>query len=120
MEKDDWNGGLMNKIYCPKCGKEAKRTQTKYGIRNYCPEHNLWSWGNAPMVDRKTHKARTEAHNHFDFLWKSKTLTRTQAYAWLAKSLCISKEECHMKKMDYERAKQVSRLCRNFAKSMNF
>lgn len=106
----------MKKIICPKCGQVAKRTQTKYGIRNYCC--NLWSWGNAPLVDKRTHNARKRAHENFDILWKSKLLTRAEAYKWLAKSMNLSGKKCHIKLFDYEKCKRVIRLCRNFHKLM--
>lgn len=106
----------MKKVICPKCGKEANKAQTKYGIRNHCCD--VWSWGHHPMVDRKTHKARRKAHENFDVLWKSGLLSRTDAYKWLAKALKISQEKCHMKQMDYETAKKVVTICRNFKKLM--
>jgi hypothetical protein len=105
-------------IICPKCGKHAKSTETKYGVRNYCC--NLWSWGNSPLVDKKTHRARRRAHETFDVLWKKGFMSRTQAYVWLSKALNLHKDKCHMKQMDYDTAKRVVRLCRNFEKSMNF
>jgi len=100
------------KVICPKCGEEAKTIMTKYGIKNICC--NLWSWGNAPLVEAKVHKARIRAHKTFDKLWKSGLLTRTQAYGWLSKALNIPKNKCHMKKMDYDTARRVVTICRNF------
>ena len=100
------------KIICPKCNSIAKNVQTKYGLRSHCC--NLWSWKGAPLVDRETHITRMTAHKHFDVLWKSGILTRSEAYEWLSRSLNIPKEECHMKIMQYNMAKKVIRLCRNF------
>lgn len=105
-------------VICPKCGKVAKNTQTKYGIRSYCC--NLWSWKGAPLADKKTHKARIKAHRHFDILWKTGFLSRSEAYNWLSKTLNISKDVCHMKLLNYEQCKKVIRICRNFEKSMEF
>jgi hypothetical protein len=101
-----------HKILCPKCGKEAKTTKTKYGPRNSCCD--MWSWGKSPLVDERTHKARRAAHAAFDPIWRSKTLSRTKAYKWLAKELRLPRELCHMKLMDADTAYDVVDLCRNF------
>lgn len=99
-------------IICPKCGKPAHRTKTKYGIRNY--HCSLWSWGCAPLADKRTHKIRKEAHRSFDIIWESKFLTRSQAYRWLSKSLNIPVSECHMRFFDYEKCEKVIHLCNGF------
>ena len=100
------------KIICPKCGNVAQSVQTKYGIRSNCCD--LWSWGKAPLTDAKTHKARRLAHEAFDPIWKSKKLSRSGAYRWLAKKLKIPGELCHMKFMDAEMAYDVVDICRKF------
>lgn len=103
----------MKKILiCPLCGRVATSTKTQYGVRNNCC--SLWSWGDSPLVDKRTHNARKRAHEYFDIIWKEGFMTRSQAYAWLAKSLKISRNKAHMKKMDYKMAKRVIKLCRNF------
>lgn len=41
---------------CPRCGRQADETVTRYGIRSECC--GLWSWNRQPLVDAKTHEAR--------------------------------------------------------------
>ncbi len=85
-------------IICPKCGREAKEQQTKYGLRSWCCD--LWSWEGKPLVDRETHLARQYAHEAFDELWKSKRLSRKEAYRRLAFELCLTREETHISQFD--------------------
>lgn len=105
----------MSKIICPVCKKKAEITNTKYGRRNICRTCDLWSWGDAPLTDAETHKARIDAHMAFDCIWKSKMMTRANAYAWLSRSLGISAKKCHMKIMDIKTAEEVVLICRNFS-----
>lgn len=62
----------------------------------------LGKLANAPL-----RKIRSKAHELFDPLWKNKTMTRKEAYAWLAKSLNISTHNCHIGMMDMEACKSV-------------
>jgi hypothetical protein len=99
-------------IICPKCGKEAKSTNTKYGTRNYCCD--LYSWGDYPLVSKGTHKSRIKAHESFDRLWKSGLMKRSDAYTWLAKTLDIPQSKCHIKQFNKKMCRKVIQVCRNF------
>ena len=90
---------------CPKCGADAIRQETRYGARFSCC--GLWAWGNNPLADGDTHKARQAAHAAFDPIWRSKKLSRTEAYQKLATALAIEQRHCHMKKMDVATARKV-------------
>lgn len=92
-------------IVCPKCGRRAKRSKTKYGYKNSCCD--LWSWGNSPLVDEDTHKARRKAHIAFDPLWKSGAMTRSSAYRALQRKMKMSSKQCHMKVMTRHQASLV-------------
>lgn len=54
-----------------------------------------------------TRKARSAAHAAFDPLWKRGELTRKQAYKWLADTLGMTREECHIGMMNAEQAGAV-------------
>lgn len=95
---------------CPVCGNQAAERRTQHGIRSSCC--GLWSWDRYPLVSAETHKARSEAHKAFDPIWRNppvKTwgVTRSVAYMLLAEELGIPPEECHMKLMSLEVARQV-------------
>lgn len=90
---------------CPTCGGEAAEFRTTFGIKSTCC--GLWSWDRYPLVSAETHQARSAAHRAFDVLWKSKLMTRRQAYAALGRELKLPKGECHIKFMDVETAGRV-------------
>lgn len=93
---------------CPRCSGEPTRSITRFGIRHDCC--NLWSWDGAPLVDRETHDARTEAHKHFDAYWQSKGISRRDAYRKLASAMGMSLKDCHIKLMDATTAQRVVRI----------
>lgn len=83
---------------CPVCGGISLAQPTKYGARYSCC--GLWSWDAAPLVDADTHKARKEAHEAFDVVWRGGHMTRSEAYKSLAIALGLSPPECHIKLFD--------------------
>ncbi len=97
---------------CPKCGKAAKMTKTKYGNRFFCC--GLHSWGGKKLISRENHTARKNAHLSFDRIWKEGLMDRSSAYTWLAKQLRIKKIDCHMGLMDTETANRVISICEEY------
>jgi cobyrinic acid a,c-diamide synthase len=64
------------------------------------------------MADKKTRQMRAEAHRHFDPLWKSGGMTRTDAYKMLARHLGIPHEKCHISQMNVEQLQYVIEQCK--------
>lgn len=95
----------MKDVMCPVCGRRARTVDTSYGSRHSCC--GLWSWDGAPLVDADTHNARKAAHRAFDSLWQGGVLSRSQAYAELARALGLPVKRCHMKLMDAQTAWRV-------------
>ena len=56
-------------------------------------------------------KARIAAHGAFDVLWQSGSMSRGEAYQWLADQLGIPKHECHMVYFDEVTCDRVRRIC---------
>lgn len=56
--------------------------------------------------------ARKRAHAAFDPLWRSKEMTRSAAYKWLASQLGIRKERCHIAYFDEVECDQVVEIMR--------
>jgi len=56
-------------------------------------------------------RARCQAHAAFDPKWKDGGMTRTEAYAWLAKELKIPRDACHMLNFNIEMCNKVVALC---------
>ncbi len=83
----------------------AKRSQTRFGVRDDCC--GLWSWGGKPLTDGDTHTARREAHDAFDNLWRDGRMSRGEAYRLLQGALGLTAEDCHMARMPLEQARRV-------------
>lgn len=41
--------------------------------------------------------ARVNAHEKFDYLWKTKKMSRSVAYRWLAANMGLSKKDAHIR-----------------------
>lgn len=57
--------------------------------------------------------ARAIAHDTFDVLWKSGRMSRTQAYAALARHLRLSKDDCHIKRFGVDQCIETIRWAKN-------
>jgi hypothetical protein len=58
-------------------------------------------------ADTETRKARSAAHAAFDPLWKGKAMGRWEAYKWLAATLGIHPDACHIGMMSADMARRV-------------
>lgn len=61
-----------------------------------------------------TRQARQNAHAAFDPLWKSETMSRRLAYAWLAEATGIEPDKCHIGMMSREQAVLVCKVVANW------
>jgi ssDNA-binding Zn-finger/Zn-ribbon topoisomerase 1 len=66
-------------------------------------------------ADKETKQARIKAHAAFDQMWKTREMSRTQAYQWLCEALGLAKDEAHIGKFTKE---QCARLCAILAAKM--
>ena len=57
-------------------------------------------------------RARDLAHTHFDPLWESGRMSRTEAYARLAQAMLLTEDECHMRCMKPKACREVVWLCK--------
>jgi hypothetical protein len=86
---------------CPVHGCSLRPESTKhYGLRWSCPTEYctvVW-WGkeHTSPADRDTRTARMLAHNAFDRLWQTGTMSRGEAYAWLQETFELSPEQAHI------------------------
>jgi len=94
------------KLTCPSCGSEARRSDTRFGVRHDCC--GLWSWGGKPLVDGPTHEARRRAHESFDRLWvRGYPSSRTRAYKGLSEHLGVAFKDCHISLFDRDTCERV-------------
>lgn len=123
---------------CPYCGKPSTLV-TGAVVHPHMPEladKPIWAcmpckaWvgchpgGQMPLgrlANAELRRAKQEAHNLFDPLWKakmrrdgcSKREARGKAYAWLADQLGIPRENCHIGMFDAPTCRRVVDICRN-------
>lgn len=63
------------------------------------------------LADAGLRKAKIAAHAAFDPLWKSGRMKRKDAYSWLADSLRIDVESCHIGMFDLEACMNTVKAC---------
>lgn len=111
-------------LSCAECGMELRLRRDKYGLR-YLQDGTCQrmpcagSLGAHPdgtplgrPADAVTKGLRVEAHEVFDRLWKLGLMDRGQAYAWLAASMGLTREEAHIGMFDAERCRRTIALVR--------
>jgi len=122
------------KVICPYCDKPA---QLVTGDNIYPHRHDLFAklfyqcapcgaWvgchpkdggqgggigdGSVPMgrlANAELRRAKQAAHAAFDPLWKSRSMSRKEAYAWLSKELGVSKSNTHIGMFDVDQCRAV-------------
>lgn len=109
---------------CPYCDRPAALAQGKlvYPLRPHlyhrhyylctpcnayvgCHEKTLQPFGT--LANAELRAARRAAHEAFDPLWKSREVSRTEAYAYLAKAMGVSNANCHIGMFTVEQCEQV-------------
>jgi hypothetical protein len=78
-------------LQCADCGSQMILAETCFGVRYKCTQegcggtHGAHPNGSPVGVpaDKFTRKARMRAHEAFDRVWESKTMSRSDAYTWL-------------------------------------
>jgi len=66
------------------------------------------------LANAATRNARKRAKAVFNPMWQNGTMTRNDAYAWLAAQLGIAnKDECHIGWFDVDRCMTVVEVCNN-------
>ena len=76
------------------------------------------------LADSKLRYWRKTTHREFDPLWKhkmkrdgcSKSKARNAGYAWLAKQMQLTKDECHIGKFDVSQCQQALHIIREIGR----
>lgn len=61
-------------------------------------------------ADAATRRARSEAHETFDRLWKLGGMSRTDAYAWMRARMSLDEKDAHIGMFDRDRCRELVRL----------
>jgi len=116
-------------ITCPMCGGPMPLLYGTHGWYYRCARfpfcncrhsaHQMGVRAGQPLgrpADDETRAERVRAHKLFDSVWyhenpKISCRLRTQSYAWLAKRLGLTKDDCHIGLFDLKTCRKVKRLC---------
>lgn len=108
----------MQKVKCPYCGKDAEYIDSKdyysngvsYGMMYICwgcdarvGVHRNTDKPKGTLAKRELLKLRIECHRLFDPLWKSKKMTRSEAYKYLEENTSVK----HIGETTIEEANRV-------------
>lgn len=71
------------------------------------------------LANAELRRAKQNAHQHFDPIWKTGRKSRSEAYRWLAKLLNIQVQECHIGMFDLKMCENVVTACQSFNNTRN-
>lgn len=114
---------------CPYCHAEVQRVtgEVIYSHRRDLYYKNFWSCepcgayvgchegGNSPLgrlANKELRQWKMNAHAVFDPIWRTRQMSRSAAYGWLAESLGIKFNECHIGMFDVDTCKRVVEICK--------
>jgi Protein of unknown function (DUF3268). len=63
------------------------------------------------LANAALREAKSAAHESFDPIWQEGDMSRNAAYKWLADSLGINAEKCHIGEFDVDTCMRVVTLC---------
>lgn len=122
-------------VICPYCGRRAvlRPAEYVYGSHTIVHGSRLYVCSNYPdrcdayvsvhegsntpkgiLADGNLRNKRIQAHRAFDRLWKSRLMTRREAYDWLAFKLEIEPEEAHIGNFSDYYCEQTIAECEQF------
>lgn len=108
---------------CPYCGRSSKLTSVSLGssvcYRWACPntpcaayvgchKNSLKPLGT--LANPNLRKARIRAHAAFDALWRTRKMSRGDAYRLLQEKLGLSEEAAHIGRLDIAQCLQVVKI----------
>ncbi|WP_028492623.1 zinc-finger-containing protein [Thioalkalivibrio sp. ALE19] len=63
------------------------------------------------LANAALRRAKSRAHKAFDGLWRDGSMTRSEAYAWLAEQMDLPVKRCHIGQFDEAQCEQVVTIC---------
>jgi ssDNA-binding Zn-finger/Zn-ribbon topoisomerase 1 len=100
---------VNNTIICPECGAFLELRVGQYGVFYGCK-----NWPKCDVTQKadddgnpvgmpsngSTKKARIEAHDTFDLLWKEGHMSRDHAYLWMQEIMGLTSDDAHIAKFN--------------------
>ncbi len=108
-----------HRLECPECASPMSLRKDQFGIRYLCSaegcrgSHGAHPDGSPLGTPAKAvvKRARIEAHDTFDRLWKGGPLTRSQAYSWMERALGLGPGEGHIGRFDSATCRRLEDAC---------
>lgn len=110
-------------VSCPYCGKVAACVDSteiygrSYGFIWLCRPcdayvgcHGGTKTPKGTLANTELRRARKSAHAAFDQRWKRGSMTRGEAYEWLAREMNLPVERCHIGEFDERQCAEVVRI----------
>lgn len=115
------------KVFCPYCKSETKLVggkemyphrkdlyYKKFYICYPCDAYvGCHGTSNNPLgipANKHLRSLRSTCHLFFDRKWKSKSMTRTEAYSWMSLNLGLKKDLCHIGMFDETTCNKLLKL----------
>ena len=108
VEISDKHRDVLEANICPYCGSKPVLVDDKeiygrhYGMAYWCKPCDAYVGchkdGITPkgrLANKELRKHKIEAHKYFDMIWKTKQMTRSEAYKWLSNTLQIPPHYTH-------------------------
>jgi hypothetical protein len=119
----------QRQVICPYCQKQAELVGGAVIYPHRQDLHWMRLWACLPcgawvgchhgkrvplgrLANAELRRWKQNAHAVFDPLWKSRTMSRKDAYRWLSETLGIPFKETHIGMFDVETCKRVVEACR--------
>lgn len=83
-----------------------------------CHPHSTKTLG--ILANSELRDAKKRAHLAFDPIWRNKRYTRGQAYKWLAETMGLTREECHIGMFSIRQCTQVVLLSVGFRRQWEY
>lgn len=107
-------------VICPYCGENAVLIDSveiygkSYGWMYQCAPcdarvgcHGRSKTPLGRLANRELRELKKHVHRVFDLVWKTRFMTRKQAYRWLGEKMNLSKSECHVGMFDIEECRRA-------------
>ena len=114
-------------VVCQYCGKLAEFVDSReiygksYGMIYLCRKCNAYVGVHKNtktplgiLANAELREWKKRAHFYFDWIWKSKTLTRDDAYKWLSEKMNKNRANTHIGMFDVDDCKKVIKLSKGF------
>lgn len=116
---------MASEVICPRCGCPTMLLEASH-VYGFGYQGRIWfclicgayvgchpgsTKALGTPADKATRFARRLAHQAFDPLWRSRRMSRSGAYQWLADQMGLPPEKTHIGMFDQAQCGQVIRIC---------